>query len=462
MNKNGGKHVDKCKKIRNLCQNMWITLVIILVWILVGNVDMYVQASGDAHVRTRLQYDRRGEQKEGKQRVNCIYMADNSDKYLEKRGKRWYLKGADGFPIGGVQRIVPSKAGRKVFEKGYYYFEADGRLCTKKDFHAVAQTVGKKNFRGVYYFGGKNGKLYVKKGWITVRGKRYYLTDAGKRVTNKWKSGYYLQTNGAAARSKQTPDGAWVGYDGKKCAKNEVKLGKLKQRLESTVGRYAGSWSVYVKNLETGDVVNINECSMYSASTIKAFVMASVYNEISHGRLRETGTIQSLLRSMITVSSNDAYNSLVRYQGSSFVSGAAVVNRYLRANGYDKTGCHHTLHPASSASIGDGGRNMTSAKDCGVLLERIYKGRCVSKKYSGKMLAFLKQQQRKWKIPAGLPSGIASANKTGETSATQHDMAIVYGKKTDYVICVFSSGCGEGAAISGIRNVSRIVYDYLN
>lgn len=57
MNKNGGKHVDKCKKIRNLCQNMWITLVIILVWILVGNVDRYVQESGEAPMRMCLQYD---------------------------------------------------------------------------------------------------------------------------------------------------------------------------------------------------------------------------------------------------------------------------------------------------------------------------------------------------------------------------------------------------------------------
>ncbi len=62
MNKNGGKHVDKFKKIRNLCQNMWITLVIILVWILVGNVDRYVQESGEAPMRMCLQYDwtRRG------------------------------------------------------------------------------------------------------------------------------------------------------------------------------------------------------------------------------------------------------------------------------------------------------------------------------------------------------------------------------------------------------------------
>lgn len=88
MNKNGGKHVDKFKKIRNSCQNMWITLVIILVWILGGNVDRYVQESGGALMRMCLQYDRmgRGRKAAGE---NCIYMADNSDKYREKKSVCW-------------------------------------------------------------------------------------------------------------------------------------------------------------------------------------------------------------------------------------------------------------------------------------------------------------------------------------------------------------------------------------
>lgn len=54
------------------------------------------------------------------------------------------------------------------------------------------------------------------------------------------------------------------------------------------------------------------------------------------------------------------------------------------------------------------------------------------------MLNLLLRQTRRWKIPSGLPSGVRVANKTGETSSVDHDMAIVFGKKTDYVICVFS------------------------
>ena len=121
-----------------------------------------------------------------------------------------------------------------------------------------------------------------------------------------------------------------------------------------------------------------------------------------------------------------------------------------------------SLQPASSAWAGDGGRNSASAKDCGVLLERIYRGQCVSKQYSNEMLNLLLHQTVRYKIPAGLPSGVVCANKTGETSTVQHDIAIVYEKKTNYVLCVFSSGASESRLQAGIRAVSARVYEYMN
>lgn len=129
---------------------------------------------------------------------------------------------------------------------------------------------------------------------------------------------------------------------------------------------------------------------------------------------------------------------------------------------YTKTGCHHILHPASSASVGDGQSNITSVKDCGILLEHIYNGTCVLSKYSKEMRKLLLAQTRRWKIPSGIPSGIKVANKTGETSSVEHDMAIVYGKKKDYIICVFSNTGSEDYALPRIRNISRTVYNYLN
>ena len=78
------------------------------------------------------------------------------------------------------------------------------------------------------------------------------------------------------------------------------------------------------------------------------------------------------------------------------------------------------------------------------------------------MLNLLLAQERRYKIPAGLSSGVKSGNKTGETDSYQHDAAIVYGKKTDYVICVFSRTGSEGYAIPRIKSISGTVYNYLN
>jgi len=361
-------------------------------------------------------------------------------------------------------RLISKKVGGVKFS-GYYYFNSSGKLCTSKRFRQVKQTVDGVKFSGTYYFGGTNGVLIQKKGWITYKGTKYYINAKGKMMTNCWRGGYYLLSDGTIAVSQQVADGSYVDANGKKCTAEEMVLSGLKNTISSMTSKYGGTWSVYVKNLETGDVLNLNDTAMYPASTIKVFVMASLYNEIKAGRLTETSTITSLLNSMITVSSNEAYNALVRKQsssGTSFLSGAAVVNKYLSANGYTSTRVHHTLHPASSSYTGDGSRNTSSAKDCGVLLEKIYNGTCVSKAYSKKMLNLLLAQQRRTKIPAGVPSGVKAANKTGETSTTQHDIAIVYGEKTDYVICVFSSGCSEYTAVTGIRAISKTVYDYLN
>ena len=150
--------------------------------------------------------------------------------------------------------------------------------------------------------------------------------------------------------------------------------------------------------------------------------------------------LNDLLWNMITVSDNESCNELVKLQTDSldFKKGAEDINKYLEKEGYTETSVQHTLHPAASAQESLGGRNMTSVKDCGTLLEKIYKGECVSKEASEEMLNLLSNQENTWKIPQGLPDGIKSANKTGETDQDQHYIAIVYGEYTSYILCVLS------------------------
>ena len=86
-------------------------------------------------------------------------------------------------------------------------------------------------------------------------------------------------------------------------------------------------------------MINLNDQEMYPASTIKAFVMASTFDQIQKGKLKYNATVKSLLTDMITVSDNEAINQLIRYNSisRSFLDGTKTINRYLSANKYTET-----------------------------------------------------------------------------------------------------------------------------
>lgn len=321
---------------------------------------------------------------------------------------------------------------------GYYYFDENGKMVTEPGIHHLEMTCYTQNFDGSYYFGGANGAL--------------------------------LQ------ESTVTDDGFIVDDTGKVLNLEDLGIGNLKPQLENIVSGYQGNWSVYVKDLNENKEIVLNDQSLYSASLIKAFVMAKTYQDLETVKQNEAKKLNTsdmktaevklndLLWNMITVSDNESFNELVKLQTDAldFKKGAEDINKYLEKEGYKETNVQHTLHPAASAQETLGGRNMTSVKDCGALLEKIYNKKCVSKEASEEMLNLLKNQENTWKIPEGLPEGIVSANKTGETDQDQHDIAIVYGEKTTYILCIMSENCPEGTAVTNIQKISRLVYNYLN
>jgi len=386
--------------------------------------------------------------------MKCAGITFNGYHYVDTYGKL-------NSPYPKVHYIRKMTLQGKTFSSGYYCFNQMGKLYMVQGFRKIVdQTVGKISFKGYYYFD-KNGRLYTKEGIISVGNSKYYLTEEGKMLTATWKKGRYYLSNGKMATSMMTPSGTWVDENGRKVDTSEGRLFKLKKSLNSMIAGYGGTWSVYVKDLKTNEMVSINDSSMYAASTIKAFAMAEAFELISRKKLSYDAQMQNLLTAMITVSDNTAFNQLVMLMGNGdFLKGASVLNKYLRENGYKETELHHTTSPASNAYVTDGGKNKASARDCGELLEHIYRGTCVNRSFSNRMMDLLKKQTRRWKIPSGLPASAVVANKTGETSEVQHDIAIVKGPKTDYIICVFST-TSQSAGISGIKAISRAVWDFL-
>lgn len=239
---------------------------------------------------------------------------------------------------------------------------------------------------------------------------------------------------------------------------------ELKVRLETMLLEYEGDWAVYVSDLRNKEYLEINSHAVKSASLIKLYIMGAVLEQVELGNLKDDKRLEKLLKKMITVSDNEASNELVRMlspDGTNHPEGMEVVNTFAQAGGYGDTSQGRDMQDVREVPVE--GENYTSVRDCGHFLENVYYGTCVSAEASEKMLDLLKKQKRTWKIPAGVPEGVVTANKTGELKDTENDAAIIYSPGGDYILCVTATELSDTeAAEKNIADISAVVYQYIN
>lgn len=230
-----------------------------------------------------------------------------------------------------------------------------------------------------------------------------------------------------------------------------------KEPLESYFEEIGGEWAVYIKDLNTGAQFALHDVQMPSASLIKLFV-AGTYLELSEsGEIPVTERAEADLAAMISWSDNDAWQDLETCIGNGIYDhGIAAVNDFIERHGFEESG---RLIGADSIYSVDA-ENYTKASEIGRVLDEIYHGTYVSEAASEKLLALMKDQRIITKIPAGLPEGIESANKTGELIGIENDAAIVYGRNTDYILVVMSNDNNIGT--EPVAHVSSLVYSILN
>lgn len=234
------------------------------------------------------------------------------------------------------------------------------------------------------------------------------------------------------------------------------------------------TWAVSVLNLDDGTSCDINgDVSLKSASVLKVFIMAALYDRVICPSSEETritveesyeGELDDLISLMITVSDNSASNTLVTMLGGGDAqAGMDVVNEYLEENGYTGTSMGRLFLEENPS-----GDNYTTSNDCMRLLKRIYEGACVGEAASEQMVQYLKEQTLTDKIPSALAGeNVTTANKTGELAGeygdyVENDIAIVVSEKTAYVLCVLSNELQDNSsAVSRIIQMSELVYDTL-
>lgn len=234
--------------------------------------------------------------------------------------------------------------------------------------------------------------------------------------------------------------------------------------LRDKVAKYDGTWSVYVEDLSTRQALVVGDRKMKSASVMKLFIMAAVYDQIDSGRLDRTDEVVSLLHDMISHSSNEAANRLLKKLGQDDYSrGVKAVNNYISAHGYSAETHEYNGFEDDSAIVDGSHFNQIGAKDVGLLLERVYSRDFISRKVCNEIEDMMLSQETRYKIPKGLPDGVEVANKTGEMDTVENDAALVYGEKTDFILVVLSEDWdSKDKAQENIQEIAGLTYDYLN
>lgn len=262
---------------------------------------------------------------------------------------------------------------------------------------------------------------------------------------------------------------------------------KINSRIAAEPGAQVGL--AYI-DLATGDTLFLNaDSSFHAASTMKVPVMIELFRRAAAGsfamdqrlmlvnqfasivdgsayaldsssdsdttlyhRIGERVAIDTLLRLMITRSSNFATNTLIE------LVGAENVNRTMRSLGAQRIQVRRGVEDGKAFERGL--NNTTTARDMAVILRSIETGSAASAAATRAMREILLAQDFNEKIPAGVPRGVRVAHKTGEITAHSHDAAIVYPPgKRPYVLVVLTRGITDGAKASTlISDISALVY----
>lgn len=263
-------------------------------------------------------------------------------------------------------------------------------------------------------------------------------------------------------------------------------LSSLSPSIAKVLEEAGGEWGVYLEDLQTGEQLAFNQDErFYAASVIKVPIMTAVFGEVYAGKFaleskitlrseEQVGgagilqhmtpgsewTVQDLVTLMIIQSDNTATNILIDLVGRDAIRAAMQATEMTNSRFYNKL----MIVPAQVD-----GYNEVTAADLGNHLRYLATGKVISYDSCERMIAILKQQQHRDRIPYHFPypggDVIGSlprwefANKTGSVTKITHDMGILYIGSKAVTICVLNKGLEQRPAVQSIAKIGKLVFD---
>ncbi len=251
----------------------------------------------------------------------------------------------------------------------------------------------------------------------------------------------------------------------------------LKEQLIAYLKKEKVQGAFLIKDLSDGETLCHNEClKVPSASLIKMYILVEAFRRIKIGSLtldKEIAvkkedlvafsvlqflrprlySLEELLRLMVVYSDNTATNVLVDYFGM------ASLNELMQQIGCRTSVIQRKMMDFAAAE--EGRQNYTSVMDMTSLLERLYQGSLLGQPFDAQMLDIMKGQADEEAMRRDLPDELVIARKSGELDALDHDIAIVYTEKRNYIYVFFSWETGDNnCGRKVLAETSKLVFDY--
>lgn len=251
----------------------------------------------------------------------------------------------------------------------------------------------------------------------------------------------------------------------------------LKEQLITYLKKEKVQGAFLIKDLSDGETFCHNEClKVPSASLIKMYILVEAFRRIKIGSLtldKEIAvqkedlvdfsvlqflrprlySLEELLRLMVVYSDNTATNVLVDYFGM------ASLNELMQQIGCRTSVIQRKMMDFAAAE--EGRQNYTSVMDMTSLLERLYQGSLLGQPFDAQMLDIMKGQADEEAMRRDLPDELVIARKSGELDALNHDIAIVYTEKRNYIYVFFSWETGDNnCGRKVLAETSKLVFDY--
>ncbi|MHB1178714.1 MAG: serine hydrolase [Daejeonella sp.] len=260
---------------------------------------------------------------------------------------------------------------------------------------------------------------------------------------------------------------------------------RLTSKLQELVKGFQGEVGIYVQNLKTGRIAQINADTIFpTASMIKVPLMCGVFDKIEKGELNYSDDLvyrdslfyagEDILGSfkdgekiklskvqMLSITTSDNTASLWLQK----LVGGENINKWLETNGFNST----RMNSRTAGRQDDWkkyGWGQTTPREMATLVKMIRQGTAISPAASERMYRNMVRIYWDGEALSQIPPYIQAASKQGAVDRSRSEVVLVNAPHGDYVFCIITKNQkdttwtpdNEGYRI--IRVLSKLLWNY--